>query len=331
MRLLMKESGSMMVGSVVFPIPGQFGVKAASAAQLSADGTGRGAIECHVTHEDVLTIEIEDVGTYALMWTPTQDNTQPVGYTIEDGVLAKAGTPEALALAAGFAFTEGIVNRLSDIASMSICAERLDVVRMRLIDPASVTVRRRNVVMNSSCGLCGGRDQLAQGMASTAQVADTLRMTIADFDAVRETMRRQQGIFVSTGGAHGAAVFGSDLNVVAVAEDLGRHNALDKVIGYRFLSGQGFDGHGVFISSRISYEMVAKSARVGFELIAAISAPSSLAIEMADRFGITLCGFVRGNSTNVYTHPHRIVAPRSSFSSCFSWNPAPNATEVLDA
>ena len=92
-----------------------------------------------------------------------------------------------------------------------------------------------------------------------------------------------------------------------MAEDLGRHNALDKVIGYRFLSELGFDGCGVFISSRISYEMVAKSVRAGFEMIAAISAPSSLAIETADRFGITLCGFVRGEGAKVYTHPHRIL------------------------
>lgn len=298
------------MGQVVTPVPGQFGIMATSAAQRMADGTGADAVACQVVHEDVLTIEIEDVGSYALMWTPTQDNTQAAGYTIEEGVLAESGVPEALALGAGFAFTEGIVNRLGDIAHMAVCAERPDVVRMRLVDPAGVAVRRRNVVMNSSCGVCGGREQLAEGMACTAPVADTLRMTVADFDPVREAMRTHQGIFGSTGGAHGAAVFGPDLRVVAVAEDLGRHNALDKVIGYRFLSGLGFAGCGVFISSRISYEMVAKSARAGFELVAAISAPSSLAIEMADRFGITLCGFVRGDSAKVYTHPQRVVTRR---------------------
>lgn len=281
---------------------------ALSAMQLAADGTKLDAVDCQVIHEDVLTIEVEDVGSYALMWTPTQSSSQAVGYTIEDGVLAEGGIPETLALGAGFAFTEGIVSRLGDIANMSICPERPDIVRMRLTNPARVTVRRRNVIMNSSCGVCGGREQLAESMAGTELVPDTLRMTVADFEPIREAMRRHQGIFGSTGGAHGAAAFGLDLKVVAVAEDLGRHNALDKVIGYRFLSGLGFAGCGVFISSRISYEMVAKSARAGFELVAAISAPSSLAIEMADRFGITLCGFVRGDSAKVYTHPHRIVA-----------------------
>lgn len=292
----------------VTPVAGQVGIRATSAMQMAADGSGAGAVDCHVVHEDVLTIEIEDVGTYALMWTPTEDGSQAVAYTIEDGVLAEGGVPEALALGAGFAFTEGIVDRLEDIASMAVCPERPDVVRMRLSHPPAAAVRRRNVVMNSSCGICGGREQLEQGMACTARVPDTLRMAVGDFAPVREAMHAHQGIFGGTGGAHGAAVFDSARQVVAVAEDLGRHNALDKVIGYRFLSGLGFAGCGVFISSRVSYEMVAKSARAGFELVSAISAPSSLAIDMAERFGITLCGFVRGDSAKIYTHPHRIVA-----------------------
>lgn len=280
---------------------------ATSAARLVADGTLAPMRACEVVQEDVLTIEIEDIGSYALMWTPTQDNYRAAGYTVEDGVLSDTGVPESLALAAGFAFTEGIVDSLADIASMAVCPERPDVVRMRLVHPDIVTVSRRNVVMNSSCGVCGGREQLAKGMASNTRVGDRLRVRIVDFDLVRAAMRAQQGIFDSTGGTHGAAIFDHDLHVVAVAEDLGRHNALDKVIGYRFLSRRGLAGCGVFISSRISYEMVAKSVRAGFELIAAISAPSSLAIETADRFGVTLCGFVRGDSAEVYTHPHRII------------------------
>lgn len=296
------------MSQIVSPIPGRFGVKATSARRLAVGVDD--SVECQVIHEDVLTIEIEEVGTYALMWTPTEDNSQSVGYTIQDGLLADAGrVPELLALGAGFAFTEGIVNRLEDIAYMSVCPERPDVVRMRLVNPAGVAVRRRNVIMNSSCGICGGREQLESGMAVSERVGDTLRMSIADFEPVRTTMHLHQDIFGSTGGAHGAAVFEASLKAVAVAEDLGRHNALDKAIGYRFLSGQGFAGCGVFITSRVSYEMVAKSVRAGFEVIVAISAPSSLAIEIADRFGITLCGFVRDDSAKVYTHPHRIVMP----------------------
>lgn len=296
------------MGPVGTPVISNLGTRVKVAEEIFADGRRAGLAECRVVEEDVLTIEVEGVGSYALMWTPTEDNSQAAGFTIEDGVLSECGVPESLALAAGFAFTEGIVERVSDIVNMSVCPERADVVRMVLANPEGVAVRRRNVVMNSSCGVCGGRDQLEAGMACTAQVPDTVRLSVADFLPIRDAMLEHQGIFGRTGGAHGAAVFDRELRVVAVAEDLGRHNALDKVIGYRFLSGLGFDGCGVYISSRISYEMVAKSVRAGFEVVAAISAPSSMAIDLAERFGITLCGFVRGTSAKVYSHPHRLTS-----------------------
>ncbi|MCM8884622.1 MAG: formate dehydrogenase accessory sulfurtransferase FdhD, partial [Candidatus Thiodiazotropha sp.] len=92
----------------------------------------------------------------------------------------------------------------------------------------------------------------------------------------------------------------------AVAEDLGRHNALDKVIGASLLSGEGFEARGVLLSSRLSLEMVTKAVRAGLEIVAAVSAPTSLAIEVAERFGVTLCGFVRKGRLTVYSHPHRI-------------------------
>lgn len=296
------------MSGTVSSIQGRSGVKAVSAIQATAEYISD--IQCQVIDEDVLTIEIEDVGVYALMWSPTEANDRAVGYTIEDGVLADAGrVPEALALGAGFAFTEGIVDRLEDIAHMAVCPERPDVVRMRLVDPAGVTVQRRNVIMNSSCGVCGGRERIQGALAAGSRAGDVLRLSITDFERMREAMRLQQEIFGRTGGAHGAMIFDAALQPAAAAEDLGRHNALDKVIGHRFLSGENFAGCGVFLTSRVSYEMVAKSVRAGFEVVAAISAPSSMAIEAADRFGITLCGFVRDDGAKLYTHPHRIVLP----------------------
>lgn len=300
------------MGPVGLPRHGDFGTRAAVAEEISIGADGPVPVDCRVVLEDVLTLDIEGIGTYALMWTPTEDNRQAVGFTIEDGILSDEGVPEALALAAGFAFTEGIVDRLSDIVSMSICPERPDVVRIILAHPEEISVRRRNVVMNSSCGICGGRDQLEETMACAPRVPDSLRMSVADFMSIRDAMQDHQGIFGRTGGAHGAAVFDRERKVVAVAEDLGRHNALDKVIGYRFLSGLGFEGCGAYISSRVSYEMVAKSVRAGFEVLAAISAPSSMAIDLADRFGITLCGFVRGPGAKVYTHVHRLMDAKST-------------------
>ncbi len=118
----------------------------------------------------------------------------------------------------------------------------------------------------------------------------------------------RQDVFAPTGGTHTAAVLDAEQATISVDEDLGRHNALDKVIGRRLLAGLGFPKCGVILSSRVSYEMAMKSARAGFELVVAVSAPSSLAIETADRAGITLCGFVRNRGAVIYTHPHRIVA-----------------------
>jgi FdhD protein len=279
----------------------------ATLAERIAGGVKRDAVECQVVQEEVLTIEVEDIGSYALMWTPTTPNPGAVAYTTEDGVLAEEGVPEALALAAGFIFSEGMVASLADIAAMWICADRPDVVRIRLQHPEKAAVERRNVVVNSSCGVCGGREQLMSRPARAASAQGELRLSVVDLAAIRTELQSRQSIFPRTGGTHGAALFGPDLKILATAEDIGRHNALDKVIGYRLLSGQSFAACGAFISSRISYEMAAKAVRAGLDVLAAISAPSSLAIDLARQHGLTLCGFVRGETATVYTHPQRIV------------------------
>lgn len=283
------------------------GVVTVAAERISAAGERRDAAACEVVQEDVLTLEVEQIGSYALMWTPTEAHPGATGYTAEDGVLADAGTPEALALAAGFAFTEGIVDALSDIAAMWVCPERPDVVNLRLADPERVAPRRRNVVVNSSCGICGGREQLAGRMQALPPVDDALRLTLSDLAAIRDEMQGHQLAYSRTGGTHAAALFDASLRIVAIAEDLGRHNALDKVIGYGLLGGSDLRGCGAFLSSRASYEMVAKAVRARLALLAAISAPSSMAVELAARQGITLCGFVREDRATVYTHPQRIT------------------------
>ena len=288
-------------------LPRQFGVTPAAAEHHSGEGGRRTIPECQVVREDVLTIEVEDIGAYSLMWTPTDEPPGDVGYTAQDGVLADGDIPEALALAAGFAFTEGIIDSLSDIAAMWICHERPDVVNLRLTHPDEANVRRRNVVVNSSCGVCGGREQLFDGVTCTAPPVGNLRLRIADLATIRTAMQDRQRVFGATGGTHGATLFGPDLQLLAVAEDLGRHNALDKVIGRHLLAGRSFAGCGAFISSRVSYEMAAKAVRAGLQVLAAISAPSSLAIELAQRHGLTLCGFVRDDRAMVYAHPQRII------------------------
>ncbi len=293
-----------------------FGVKIKS-AKIIGDGNGVAVAECKVVEEDVLTIDVEAVGSYALMWTPSMTNSGAVGYTVEDGILVGDETildcvPETLALAAGFSFTEGLIGSLADVKSMAVCASRSDVVVVTIARPEMAAVRRRNVVVNSSCGVCGGREQLEASISQSGECSDRLRVTIEDLATVRAHLQRRQTIFRHTGGTHGAILFDREMNILGVAEDLGRHNALDKVIGRRLLERKDFSGCGVFISSRLSYEMVAKAVRAGLEVIAAISAPSSLAIELAETHGITLCGFVRDERATVFTHPHRIMVDGGS-------------------
>ncbi|MDH7500243.1 MAG: formate dehydrogenase accessory sulfurtransferase FdhD, partial [candidate division NC10 bacterium] len=130
-----------------------------------------------------------------------------------------------------------------------------------------------------------------------------------------EAMRCRQRLFAQTGATHGAALFDAQGEIVALGEDIARHNALDKAIGRCLLVGLSPLGCAVALSGRVSFELVAKSARAGIELISAISAPSSLAIEAAERSGITLCAFVRGGRTAVYCHPERIRELPGAFGS----------------
>jgi FdhD protein len=143
-------------------------------------------------------------------------------------------------------------------------------------------------------------------IASLPRTADTLRVSPAELADMTELLRQQQIIFPATGGTHAAGIY-REGKLLAVSEDLGRHNAFDKAIGKCILEGIETAGAAAVLSSRVSFEMVAKAARAGIELIAAVSAPSTLAIETARRCNITLCGFVRGSEANVYCCPHRIL------------------------
>lgn len=279
---------------------------------LRVDGQDLVEDACWVAQELPLTIDVEGVGAYTLMWTPTEEPPAPCGFTAADGVLADAGIPEALALAAGFAFTEGLFGSLDDVREMSICPRRPGVVRLALADPSAAQARRRNVVIGSSCGICGDRERIDDVTRGIAPVGDAMRLDLARLDSVMSALRRRQAIWLATGGTHAAAIFDRDGQVLAMFEDLGRHNALDKAIGHCLLAGLPMGGCGAALTSRVTLEMACKSARAGLELVAAVSAPSSLAIEVADRFGLTLCGFVRNGRATAFAHGHRMLAATRS-------------------
>ena len=284
----------------------QHGIRAVSAQRF--DEASRSDDACWVVEEETLTIDVEGIGAYTLMWTPTEPIQAPCGFTPDDGVLAGGGVPEILALAAGFAFTEGLFDRIEDVRSLAVCPDNPGVVRLALADPQRAQVRRRNVVVGSSCGICGGRERVEDVMRGIPPVGDSLRLDPARLDSVMASMRQRQAVWLATGGTHAAAIFDADGGVLFMAEDLGRHNALDKAIGQCLLAGRPLAGCGTALTSRVTLEMASKAARAGLELIAAVSAASSLAIEVTERFGITLCGFVRNGRATAFTHGRRLLA-----------------------
>ncbi len=241
--------------------------------------------EVGVVVEAPLTIDVEGIENYTLLCTPA----------------------DRKALALGFLLTEGIIEDISQVKHLEVCGNAADVIRVRLDGPVpKIGDPSRNLLIVSSCGACGTED-LQHRIGALPSVADALRIDCALLSKVREDLAKRQALFSACGGTHAAGVFESSGQILASAEDAGRHNALDKVIGKCLLGGLPSSGLAVALSGRVSLEMVSKSARAGIELISAISAPTSLAIEVAERCGITLCAFVRETRATVFTHPHRIA------------------------
>ena len=249
--------------------------------RISTSGGPTVRDSCDVVVEELLTIMVEDVGSFAIMCTPC----------------------DVQALALGFVFSEGLIDSVDDVIGLTLKPDQ-QAVAMRIEEPGKVATER-NLIVTSSCGLCGSRniDRLLTGEVSSG---DSLRIPAVHLRVVGEKMAAGQRLFARTGGTHAAGIFNAQGELIAFGEDLGRHNALDKVVGQCLLKRFLTTGCGAFLSGRVSLELVAKAARAGIEIVAAVSAPSSLAIQAAKRCNITLCGFVRGERATVYTHPHRI-------------------------
>ncbi|GAB3562885.1 formate dehydrogenase accessory sulfurtransferase FdhD [Spirosoma luteolum] len=217
-------------------------------------------------------------------------------------------------LAMGFLFTEGIVGQPADIVSCRHCvqdeAKEGNVMRVELHPSVAVDWARleRNTFTSSSCGLCG-KATIEAVLAQTAgPVESAFRLDARVLHALPDRVRDTQRAFAYTGGIHAAALFDAEGNLLLVREDIGRHNALDKLIGAAFWQGWlPLAQHGVFLSGRIGVELVQKSWQAGIGLLGAVGAPSSLAVQMAQEAGITLAGFVRNERFNLYTEPQRVV------------------------
>lgn len=219
-------------------------------------------------------------------------------------------------LAAGFLFGEGILRRAEDVAGIQGCGpvsgphRGQNIVKVRLGDGARVSWPKleRHFYATSSCGVCGkaSLDALeVEGVAAIPREGFTIAGDLITELPAR--LRDRQDVFDQTGGLHAAALFDCDGHLIDIREDVGRHNAVDKLIGAQFLRGQvPLARHLLFLSGRASFELVQKAVVAGVPVIAAVGAPSSLAIELARRFDVTLLGFVREGRFNIYHGAWRI-------------------------
>ncbi len=221
-------------------------------------------------------------------------------------------------LAHGFLLTEGVLGSGEDIATARYCDSRddagrntynvLDIALAPGVDPPDDSVQRR-FYTTSSCGVCGKASLDAVRTRTRYSPADdpTTVSTEVLF-GLPDALRAAQRVFDSTGGLHAAGLFTADGTLLVAREDVGRHNAVDKVIGHTLLAGRvPATGTVLMVSGRASFELTQKAVMAGIPVLAAVSAPSSLAAETAAETGMTLVGFLRGRSMNIYAGDHRIV------------------------
>ncbi|AWM37293.1 formate dehydrogenase accessory protein [Gemmata obscuriglobus] len=211
-------------------------------------------------------------------------------------------------LVTGFLFGEGVIADADDIIAFERPdAERANVLNVRLMVARRAFNLDRPFYSNSSCGICGKRSlESVELHAPAVQSSLTISRTV--LTELPERLRAAQPVFARTGGVHASGLFTAAGELVAVREDVGRHNALDKLVGRALNEGQvPLSGRVLLVSGRVSYELVQKAVAAGIPVLAAVGAPSSLAVELATRFGITLIGFLRPSGMNVYANPRRVV------------------------
>ncbi len=262
---------------------------------LAVDGEARRRRDDRLATEEPMEIRVEEPGAE------------------QRSIAVTMRTPGAdFELAAGFLLTEGLIERASDVRAVRYCAVPREEQHYNVV---SVTLTRalasdpqRNFYATSSCGICGkasldALDVRCEHVAEGPVVATELITSLPD------KLRAAQRVFERTGGLHGAALFDTAGELLLTREDIGRHNAVDKIVGAELLAGRLPASERILlVSGRAGFEIVQKAAVAGIPILAAVSAPSSLAVDAARGFGMTLIGFLRGDRFNVYTGAERIAA-----------------------
>jgi len=242
-----------------------------------------------ITVEGPLEIRLQDEAIAVLMRTPGDD----------------------LALAAGFLLTEGVLPSPKDLGTLGYCAtaeppNEQNVVEARLTCEVDVDRLRRNFYATSSCGVCG-KASIDQLRTKADPISRSFTLSRPVLWSLSDVLRKGQAQFERTGALHASALFDLSGDLLHLCEDVGRHNAMDKLVGHFVLKGERPPELSVLlVSGRVSFEIVQKAWMAGVCFIAAVSGPSTLAVDLAREAGITLVGFLRGTTANLYTHPHRL-------------------------
>jgi len=234
--------------------------------------------------------------------------------TVEALAVTMRTPGEDFELVAGFLLGEGIVNSVDELEELTYCrgqeTQEYNVVEARLRPGVRFDLERlrRNVFTSSSCGVCGKTSLEAVAFSGCTNLEDELRVEGTLLPGLPDTLLEGQGVFAQTGGLHAAGLFGADGELYALREDVGRHNAVDKVLGRTLLDGKlPADDRILVVSGRASFEIVQKALMARVPVLVAVGAPSSLAVDLSEKFGQTLVGFARGNGFNVYCGNARLI------------------------
>ncbi len=211
-------------------------------------------------------------------------------------------------LAAGFLLTEGFIRGAQDVSGIRplMRKENCNIINVSL-NSSGRGVPSRGIMVSSSCGICG-KASIDAVHLRFPPITDAPGVKAGDLMALPEKLRKEQAAFARTGGLHAAALFTIEGDLVVVREDAGRHNAVDKVVGHALMAKRlPLDRHILMVSGRASFEIVQKALAARIPVVAAVSAPSSLAAEFAEQSGLALIGFLREGRLNVYSHPERVT------------------------
>jgi FdhD protein len=224
-------------------------------------------------------------------------------------------------LAAGFLYAEGMAGR-GEIGRISYCLDpqvgaeqQYNIVNVGLdtAAPPDLPTLERHFITSSACGVCGKASLEALELRGCPVLPAGPAVDPDVLLRLPEALREEQNLFEATGGLHAAALFSSGGELIALREDVGRHNAVDKLVGWALMADRlPLHGHLLLVSGRLSYEIMQKALVAGISIVCAVSAPSSLAVDVAKRFGMTLVGFLRGRRFNVYAGEERLLAPAAT-------------------